>query len=124
MGVIAEEVKKCVEVLRKGGVILYPTDTVWGIGCDASNADAVKRVFEIKRRCDSKAMLLLVDNADRIARYVGNVPSVAWDLVELTTKPLTIIYECGNTCYIGDVLQGVVLPFPKGDSLDICQYKW
>lgn len=93
MGVIAEEVKKCVEVLRKGGVILYPTDTVWGIGCDASNADAVKRVFEIKRRCDSKAMLLLVDNADRIARYVGNVPSVAWDLVELTTKPLTIIYD-------------------------------
>ncbi|MBE6298189.1 MAG: threonylcarbamoyl-AMP synthase [Bacteroidales bacterium] len=93
MGVIADEVKKCIEVLRSGGVILYPTDTVWGIGCDASNEAAVKRVFEIKRRCDSKAMLLLVDNADRIARYVGNVPQVAWDLVELTTKPLTIIYD-------------------------------
>lgn len=93
MGTIAEEAKKCVEVMRKGGVILYPTDTVWGIGCDPTNAEAVKRVFEIKKRADSKAMLLLVDSADRLARYVGDVPAVAWDLVELTTKPLTIIYD-------------------------------
>ena len=93
MGTIADEAKKCIEVMRKGGVILYPTDTVWGIGCDATNADAVKRVYEIKRRNDSKAMLLLVDSADRLARYVGNVPAVAWDLIELTTKPLTIIYD-------------------------------
>ena len=93
MGTIADEAKKCVEVMRKGGVILYPTDTVWGLGCDASNSDAVKRVYEIKQRCDSKAMLLLVDSADRLARYVGNVPAVAWDLIELTTKPLTIIYD-------------------------------
>jgi L-threonylcarbamoyladenylate synthase len=93
MGTIAEEAKKCVEVMRKGGVILYTTDTVWGIGCDPTNAGAVKRVFEIKKRADSKAMLLLVDNADRLARYVGDVPAVAWDLIELTTKPLTIIYD-------------------------------
>ena len=93
MGTIADEAKKCVEILRKGGVILYPTDTVWGIGCDATNPDAVKRVFDIKKRADSKAMLLLVDNADRLSRYVGTVPSVAWDLIELTTKPLTIIYD-------------------------------
>lgn len=93
MGTIADEVRKCIEVMRKGGVILYPTDTVWGIGCDATNADAVKRVFEIKKRADSKAMLLLVDNADRLARYVGSVPAVAWDLVELADKPLTIIYD-------------------------------
>ena len=93
MGTIAEEAKKYVEVMRKGGVILYPTDTVWGIGCDATNADAVRRVYEIKRRCDSMAMLLLVDSAVRLARYVGNVPAVAWDLIELTTKPLTIIYD-------------------------------
>ena len=93
MGTIAEEAKKCVEIMRKGGVILYPTDTVWGIGCDATNANAVQRVFEIKKRADSKAMLLLVDSADRLARYVGEVPAVAWDLVELTTKPLTIIYD-------------------------------
>ena len=93
MGTIADEAKKAVEVMRKGGVILYPTDTVWGIGCDATNPEAVKRVYEIKRRTDSKALLLLVDSADRLARYVGNVPAVAWDLVELTDKPLTIIYD-------------------------------
>ncbi len=93
MGTIADEAKKAVEVMRKGGVILYPTDTVWGIGCDATNPEAVKRVYEIKRRTDSKALLLLVDSADRLARYVGNVPAVAWDLIELTDKPLTIIYD-------------------------------
>lgn len=93
MGTIADEAKKAVEVMRKGGVILYPTDTVWGIGCDATNPDAVKRVYEIKRRADSKALLLLVDSADRLSRYVGNVPAVAWDLVELANKPLTIIYD-------------------------------
>lgn len=93
MGTIADEARKAVEVMRKGGVILYPTDTVWGIGCDATNAEAVKRVYEIKRRTDSKAMLLLVDSADRLARYVSNVHPVAWDLIELTTKPLTIVYD-------------------------------
>ena len=93
MGTIADEAKKCIEVMRKGGVILYPTDTVWGIGCDATNAAAVQRVYDIKRRCDSKALLLLVDSADRLARYVGNVPQVAWDLRELADKPLTIIYD-------------------------------
>lgn len=93
MGTIADEAKKCVEVLRKGGVILYPTDTVWGIGCDATNPDAVKRVYDIKKRADSKAMLVLVDNADRICRYVGKVPAVAWDVIELADKPITIIYD-------------------------------
>lgn len=93
MGTIADEAKKAVEVMRKGGVILYPTDTVWGIGCDATNPDAVRRVYEIKRRADSKALLLLVDSADRLSRYVGNVPAVAWNLVELADKPLTIIYD-------------------------------
>ena len=93
MGTIADEAKKCVEVLRNGGVILYPTDTVWGIGGDATNEQAVKRVYEIKRRADNKAMLLLVDSADRLSRYVGNVPSVAWDMIELADTPLTIIYD-------------------------------
>ena len=93
MGTIADEAKRAIEVMRKGGVILYPTDTVWGIGCDASNEEAVKRVYEIKRRVDNKAMLLLVDSPDRIVRYVSKIPAVAWDLIELTTKPLTIIYD-------------------------------
>ena len=93
MGTIADEVKKCIEVMRDGGVILYPTDTVWGIGCDASNPEAVKRVYGIKKRCDSKSMLLLVDSANRLARYVGDVPSVAWDLIDLATSPLTVVYD-------------------------------
>jgi len=88
-----EEVKKTVEILRKGGVILYPTDTVWGIGCDATNEAAVKRIYEIKRRADEKSMLVLVDNAERIGGYVKDVPSLAYDLAEMSEKPLTIIYS-------------------------------
>jgi L-threonylcarbamoyladenylate synthase len=87
-----EDLIKCIEVLKKGGIILYPTDTIWGIGCDASNYNAVKRVYEIKKREDSKSMLVLVDKADRIDRYVNDVPDVAWNLVEMALEPLTIIY--------------------------------
>lgn len=88
-----EDIKNAVDVLRKGGVILYPTDTVWGIGCDATNVDAVRRVYEIKHRDDSKAMICLVDNVNRLQRYVRNIPDVAWDLFELATKPTTIILD-------------------------------
>ncbi len=87
-----EEIKKIIDILQNGGVILYPTDTVWGIGCDATNENAVKRIFEIKKRVDTKAMLVLVDNAARIQSYVEEVPDMAWDLIELSEKPLTIIY--------------------------------
>lgn len=90
---INEDIKKACEVLAKGGVILYPTDTVWGIGCDATNAEAVKRVYEIKKRADSKAMLVLVDSEAKVEFYVKDVPAVAWDLIELSTRPLTIIYD-------------------------------
>ena len=77
-----QDIKNAVEVLRRGGVILYPTDTVWGIGCDATNAEAVKRVYEIKQRDDSKAMICLVDSDARLQRYVRNVPEVAWQLID------------------------------------------
>lgn len=90
---LQDEVNKAVEVLKRGGVILYPTDTVWGIGCDATNEDAVHRVYEIKRRADSKALICLVDSEARLARYVRNVPDVTWDMMELSTKPLTVIFE-------------------------------
>ena len=87
-----EEIKKAIEVLRSGGVILYPTDTVWGLGCDATNENAVKRIFEIKKRADKKAMLVLIDNAAKIQSYMEEVPEMAWDLIDFTEKPLTIIY--------------------------------
>ena len=88
-----EEIKKAIEVMRNGGVILYPTDTIWGIGCDATNEEAVKKVYEIKKRADSKALICLVDSEAKIDFYVKDVPPVAWDLIELSTKPLTVIYD-------------------------------
>lgn len=87
-----EDIKNAVETMRKGGVILYPTDTIWGIGCDATNEKAVKRIFEIKKRDDSKSMLILMDAAARLQGFVNEVPDIAWDLIELANKPLTIIY--------------------------------
>jgi L-threonylcarbamoyladenylate synthase len=90
---LQDEIKKAVEVLRNGGVILYPTDTVWGIGCDATNEKAVKRVYEIKKRADSKALICLVDSESRICRYVRNVADVTWDMIELSTRPLTVIFN-------------------------------
>lgn len=87
------DIKNAVEVMRNGGVILYPTDTVWGIGCDATNEKAVAKVYEIKRRNDSKALICLVDSDVRLQKYVRNVPNVAWDIMELTTKPTTVIFD-------------------------------
>lgn len=82
-----EDIRKAVEVLRQGGVILYPTDTVWGIGCDATNEKAVKRVYEIKHREDSKALICLVDSDARLQRYVREVPDVAWQLIDAVHAP-------------------------------------
>lgn len=89
----AEDIKNAIEILKKGGIILYPTDTVWGIGCDATNPEAVEKVYKIKRRDDSKALICLVDSDARLQKYVRNVPNVAWDLLELAVKPTTIIFD-------------------------------
>lgn len=92
-----QDIKNAVEVLRRGGVILYPTDTVWGIGCDATNSEAVKRVYEIKEREDSKALICLVDSDARLQRYVRHVPDVAWQLIDSLqdsdAKPTTLILD-------------------------------
>lgn len=90
---IEDDIRNAVETMRKGGVILYPTDTVWGIGCDATNAQAVAKVYEIKRRTDSKAMICLVDSDARVQRYVRNVPNVAWELFDCADKPTTIVLD-------------------------------
>ena len=95
---VEDDIKKAVECMRKGGVILYPTDTVWGIGCDATNAEAVKRVYEIKQREDSKALICLVDSDARMQRYFRNVPDVAWQLIDslkeaTDANPTTLILD-------------------------------
>jgi len=88
-----EEVIKAVDVLKAGGLILYPTDTIWGIGCDATNSEAVKKVYAIKKRQEAKSLIVLVDNAIRLERTIEEVPEVAWDLIEYSEKPVTIIYD-------------------------------
>ena len=90
-----EDIKNAIECMRKGGVILYPTDTVWGIGCDATTPVAVAKADTIKQRDDSKALICLVDSADRMARYFRNVPQVAWDFIDVAmpVKPTTIILD-------------------------------
>lgn len=91
-----EIIRQALEVLKQGGVILYPTDTVWGIGCDATNEEAVRKVFKIKNRTDSKSLVLLANDLDMVARYVREIPSIAIDLVEVNDKPMTIIYPQGQ----------------------------
>ncbi len=89
---LKQEIEAAVKVLKEGGVILYPTDTVWGIGCDASDKEAVARVFEIKEREDAKSLITLVADADMIGRYVKVIPQMAIELIEINDKPMTIIY--------------------------------
>lgn len=84
-------IEKCVEVLRAGGLILYPTDTVWGIGCDATNAEAVAKVYALKQSHDKHAMLCLMRDADMVVRYVNRAPGIAFEVMELSDKPLTAI---------------------------------
>lgn len=88
-----DDIRQAVEVMNKGGIILYPTDTIWGIGCDATNPEAVKRVYDIKHRNDAKALITLIDSEAKLEAYVTNVPEVTWQLIEVAEKPLTIIYD-------------------------------
>lgn len=93
MDSLKHEVNKAVETLVKGGLLLYPTDTVWGIGCDATNEQAVQRLLELKGRKPEKGLVLLLDVTGRLESYVYDVPPQAWDLIEFSEKPLTIIYD-------------------------------
>ena len=87
-----DDLIKAVDILRTGGIILYPTDTIWGIGCDATNSASVKRIYEIKQRTDAKSMLILMENPNLLNSYISEVPEIAWDLIEVADNPLTIIY--------------------------------
>ncbi|MDO7171508.1 L-threonylcarbamoyladenylate synthase [Mariniflexile sp. AS56] len=88
-----QELNKAFQVLKEGGLILYPTDTVWGIGCDATNAEAVKKVYALKQRIDSKALICLVADDRMLQKYIKEIPQVALDIIDITDKPTTIIYD-------------------------------
>ncbi len=87
------ELLKAYHILKKGGLILYPTDTIWGIGCDATNASAVQKIYELKQRKDSKALICLVNNYSMLERHVDNVPKIAYNILDLAVNPTTIIYD-------------------------------
>ncbi len=87
------DLKEAVKILKEGGIILYPTDTVWGIGCDARNEKAVERIFQLKQRADSKSMLVLVGSEGMLQRTVKSVPEIAWQLIDVAVNPMTIIYD-------------------------------
>ena len=100
-----EILNNALQTLRDGGTILYPTDTVWGLGCDATNPAAVARIFEIKQRSDAKSLVLLASDLDMVAKYVKEIPSIAVDLVEVNDAPMTIIYPgavAGSASAAGD----------------------
>lgn len=96
MSIYSDDIRHAVETLRRGGVIAYPTDTVWGLGCDARNAEAVARIFAIKQRADAKALITLVGSLGQLERTVEEVPEVAYDLIEYSERPLTIVYDGPN----------------------------
>jgi len=91
-----EEINKCIEVLKSGGIILYPTDTVWGLGCDATNEEAVEKIFKLKQRADAKSLIILVCNDAMLNKHVKEVPELAWDIIDLAQKPTTVIYPQAN----------------------------
>lgn len=88
-----KEIQACLEVLKQGGLILYPTDTVWGIGCDATNTEAVEKIFKLKQRSDSKALICLVADDRMLKKYIKNIPDAAFDIMDLEDNPITIIYD-------------------------------
>lgn len=88
-----EDIQNCLNTLREGGIILYPTDTVWGIGCDASNPQAIQKIYDLKGRTSSKALITLVGSEVMLERTVLNMPEIAWDLIESANRPLTLIYD-------------------------------
>jgi L-threonylcarbamoyladenylate synthase len=91
-----DDIHQAVKVMREGGIIVYPTDTIWGIGCDATNETAVSKIYELKKRADTQSMLVLLDSENKLNHYIKEIPDIAWDLIELADKPLTIIYPGGK----------------------------
>src|SRR5512135_2173629 len=102
---MTEDIRAAVETLKKGGIILYPADTIWGLGCDATNEDAVRKIFRIKERQDAKSMLVLLDDENKLTGYVTEIPEIAWSILEVTEKPITIIYPGARNLAAGLVAE-------------------
>ncbi len=121
-----ESILKAVQTLKQGGVILYPTDTIWGIGCDATIPEAVERVFEIKHRSEAKSLVLLASDLDMIARYVKVIPPVAIDLIEVNDAPMTIIYPhaqgLAQAAIAEDGSVGIRIPSGSPDCIELCRH--
>ncbi|MBS1526232.1 MAG: threonylcarbamoyl-AMP synthase [Bacteroidetes bacterium] len=88
---LRDEIEKALKVVREGGIILYPTDTIWGIGCDATNTDAIKRIYTLKQRDEAKSMIILLDTENKLESYISEVPAIAYDLIEYAENPLTLV---------------------------------
>lgn len=91
-----EEIKNSVKVLKSGGTLVYPTDTIWGIGCDATNSKAVNKIYKLKKRSKNKNLIVLIDDKNKLENYVKSIPEIAWGLIDNVDKPLTIIYPEGK----------------------------
>lgn len=114
------DLDEAVSVLKAGGVILYPTDTVWGLGCDATCPDAVERIFEIKRRAEGKSLVVLVSDADMIGRYVREIPEMAVNLIEVNDRPMTLIYPGALNLAPGVVAEDGSAAIRIPSSSDFC----
>jgi L-threonylcarbamoyladenylate synthase len=88
---LKDEVNKALKIIQEGGIILYPTDTIWGIGCDATNTEAIKKIFALKQRDEAKSLLILVDTENKLESYIREVPDIAYDLIEFAENPLTLV---------------------------------
>ncbi|MBS1502135.1 MAG: threonylcarbamoyl-AMP synthase [Bacteroidetes bacterium] len=88
---LRDEIENALKVVRAGGIILYPTDTIWGIGCDATNTDAIKKIYALKQRDEAKSMIILLDTENKLGSYIGDVPAIAYDLIEYAENPLTLV---------------------------------
>jgi tRNA A37 threonylcarbamoyladenosine synthetase subunit TsaC/SUA5/YrdC len=118
---MTEALQKALEVLKSGGIILYPTDTIWGIGCDATKAEAVEKVYALKNRVDSKSMIVLLDEEAKLNRFVKDVPGLAWDILEMNEEPLTIIYD--DSRYTGYILPTTHSQIRETNCFYICQHQ-
>ncbi|WP_345950974.1 MULTISPECIES: L-threonylcarbamoyladenylate synthase [unclassified Mucilaginibacter] len=88
---LRDEVKKAFDVVQQGGIILYPTDTIWGLGCDATNTEAIEKIYKLKQRAQEKSMIVLLDTENKLESYIREVPAIAYDLIEFAENPLTLV---------------------------------